>query len=437
MSEFTKFEEEHIVLLALESPDFFYRVASFMKPEYFERPEAEFIMALYREHFEKYEEVPNRDVMENIIHRELTVDDDVTKPVLELLNSNLDPRSVPYTKDLVVEWARKKQLGLLYDPETIAKAKEGDFAYVQQIVDDAAKISDVIIKPFRFFEDVDMLFEVVDRDYFTCGFSRLDKEFHDKGPARREVFTWVAPTGVGKSICLVNTSVANYMQGKNVLHVSLENDERVTGNRYLGCFTELPIVGRVDNKEAMKKKLTKIRGSSESELFVIYFPTDTVNVDAVEIAVKDLDRQYGFKPDVIVLDYLECLLSKNPYKNKDDYTRQKAVAAEFRALVARMNVFGATASQSNRGSVQSGSNSDPAPINLDKLAESYGKAMPMDYVCSINQSMREYDGDGQEENKSHLGRFRLYIAKNRNGRKNVTVNASVNYATMKVKEDNL
>lgn len=321
---------------------------------------------------------------------------------------------------------------MLYDDSIMEKIKGGDFESIEKIFDDASKISDVIIKPFNFFKDVDQLFEVQERDYFTTGFPRIDKEIHDKGPCRREVLSWVAPTGVGKSTVLVNTSVANVMMGRNVLHISLENDEKVTGNRYLGAFSNSPIRTRFDKKDIIKESIRKIKSSISTELYILFFPTDSISVDAIELAMKDLKRQFNFVPDVLCVDYLECLLSRVNSKNKEDYTRQKAVAAEFRSLVAKTNTFGATASQSNRSSV----GGEGGPINLDKLAESYGKAMPLDYILSINQNNDEYSGNNQDgQAQAHIGRFRLFMAKNRNGRKGFTVNSTVNYATMKVLED--
>jgi hypothetical protein len=234
------------------------------------------------------------------------------------------------------------------------------------------------------------------------------------------------------SLVMVNTSIANVMMGRNVLHVSLENDEKVTGNRYLGAFTNSPIRTRIEKKELLKESIRKIRTSTTSDLYILFFPTDTISVDAIEIAVKDLKRQYNFTPDVLCVDYLECLLSRVNSKNKDDYGRQKAVSSEFRALVAKTNTFGVTASQTNRSSV----GGEGGPINLDKLAESFGKSMPLDYCISINQNNEEYTGNNQDGHaQSHVGRFRFFMAKNRNGRKGFVVNSSVNYATMKVMED--
>ena len=246
---------------------------------------------------------------------------------------------------------------------------------------------------------------------------------------------WYYTSGIisHNSILLVNTSIANVLGGKNVLHISLENSEKVTGNRYIGAFTNSVIAKRFDLKEQIKSKMKKIKSTTDSDLFIIYFPTDTVSVNEIEMAMKELYRTYNFKPDVVVVDYLECLLSRNPHMNKDDYKRQKSVSNELRALAATSNICMFSASQTNRAGADAANNNQN--INLDKLAESFGKAMPLDYVVSINQSQSEYKGDEKED--SHMANVRLFIAKNRNGPKFKTVNAVINYATMKTTQEEI
>ncbi len=431
MSEFTKFEEENIILLALESPEFYYRISSFLKPEYFERDECQYLANTLTEFYEKYQIVPTKEVIENHIFKDLSADSEVTDPLLAILAKKFDPRNSPYIRELIINWAKKKQIAMLYDDEVMEKVKNNDFEDVFKIIDEASKIQDTVIKPFRFFKDIDRLFVVEERDYFTTCSPRLDQKFHGKGPARREVLLWVAPTGVGKSIMLVNTGVANLLRGKNVLHITLENSAELTGNRYIGAFTEFNIADRVANKDAIKEVCSKIKMTNDAELMILYFPADSINVDTIEVAIRDLEKHYGFKPDVLLVDYLELLMSKYPARNKEDYTRQKSVSTELCALTAKINTFTASASQTNRAGSKDNTEGD-AVINLDKLAESYGKAMPVDYVVSINQNAQEYQAQGMEN--SHIGRVRFFLAKNRNGPKFDVIDAQINYLNMKAKE---
>ena len=62
---------------------------------------------------------------------------------------------------------------------------------------------------------------------------------------------------------------------------------------------------------------------------------------------------------------------------------------------------------------------------MDKVAESFGKLMPLDYVISINQT----------EDERMDNRARLYIEKNRNGPKSKMVPITINYKTQKMQQE--
>ena len=68
----------------------------------------------------------------------------------------------------------------------------------------------------------------------------------------------------------------------------------------------------------------------------------------------------------------------------------------------------------------------PAIIDLNKVAESFGKTMPVEYVVSLNQTTEEYHANPAV--------IRLWVAKNRNGEKFVNVTTNVNYGRMSIFE---
>ena len=122
------------------------------------------------------------------------------------------------------------------------------------------------------------------------------------------------------------------------------------------------------------------------------------------------------------------MMSRRSYYNKDDYIRQKRVSTELRGLASNEDVLLFTATQTNRELGKKGkgdTDGGGGVIDVNRVAESYGKMMPSDYVVSLNQSPDEYKE----------GRLRFYIAKNRNGPKFKTISAKVNYETMVVHVD--
>lgn len=230
--------------------------------------------------------------------------------------------------------------------------------------------------------------------------------------------------------CITPTGSDPDARGLDTIIVSLEMSDKKISKRQLGILTGIPLndlkARRSDVERAMES-MKKRGGHCE----IIEFPPDEVSVDHIAAAVDQIRRTKGWSPKVIVLDYLDLLMSRVPAYNKDEYLRQKHVATEVRGLAKKLRVPIFTATQTNRSGVQTnGKEKDKGPenIGLNQIAESFGKAMPLDYIISINQTDEERKGAGG------IPRFRFYIIKNRDGRREITIEASINYNNMRVRE---
>lgn len=137
--------------------------------------------------------------------------------------------------------------------------------------------------------------------------------------------------------------------------------------------------------------------------------------------IDDLRKTRSWVPDVVVVDYLELMVSRRQSDNKEDYVKQKACSTQLRGLAQNENVTVYTATQTNR----SGNDADKM-LDVTKISESYGKAMPMDYLVSINQTEDEYN--------EVPARAHIYVAKNRNGPKFISFEVKINYETMRIEE---
>lgn len=431
-SPFGKYEEEAIVALLLDHPEFFSNIANHLSDQLFARVEVKYIVAHVLEYYEKYGTFPTRNILRDRVVRHLTVDDVYVDDVLQIVDKKADPREIPAIKERLLEWARHRAYDLLYSKETIERFNQGDYAYVEEVFEKARRIQDISGKSLWFFQELEKLFVEDDSERFTTSIGLLDTYLNSGGPRRKEMTVIMAPTGVGKSIFLANCAVANSKMGKKVLYITLELSDFMSALRSLGALTDRSMnskEARNANKEAMigMAKLTKQNGAGD--IVIHEFPPDEVNVDAILGLMDNLRRNNNFVPDVIVVDYLELLVSRRDTDNADGYTRQKSVSTQLRGLAIKTNTHVFTATQTNRSG-----NDTSQSIDVTKMAESYGKAMPMDYLISINQTVEEYKDS--EDDGAHPGRAdaRLYIAKNRNGPKFKTIDIQINYRSMNIRQ---
>ena len=424
---FKHFQEEAIISIALDHPDFFYAVAQFIKPEMFSRLEARWVISEILNLYEKFNAIPTRPILREYLEGTLT-EDDPFEDILKLVDRRSDYREVPIVKDLLLKWAKKKAFGMLYKPEAISAYRDGNYEYIENLFNEANKIVDVGDNTgFWFFDNLELLFQPNIVEHRTTGFPRLDRLLNNGGPSPKEVLCWMAPTNVGKSILLCNNAISSLKGigsgghiGQDVLLITFELDAIKTAMRCLASAVNLPIDQLDQHQEIVRRTVRSMSTSYNKKFYIYEMAPDECSVNHIYALLSNLKRTKGWKPDVIIIDYMDLMMSRVKKYNEQEYERQKHVATEIRGLAKNENVLVFTATQTNRGGMDGGL------IDLNKSADSFGKQFPLDYVISLNQCM--------DERKSDPAQLRFFVAKNRNGPKHDTITCEINYKTMVVNE---
>ncbi len=425
--EFGPYQEEAIISLAFDHPEFFLAVGRFVTPELFDRLECRFIIAEILNSYNQYEVLPTRKLLRDVLASKLTTSDPY-ESVFAIIDRPTNHRDVPIIKDTLIKWAKNKAFGLIYSEEAMAAYANEDFGKLQEIINSANRISDFSTQGFWFMSEYQKLFSPSIIEHRTTGFPKLDKLLNNGGPSPKEVCCWMAPTNVGKSIFLCNNAISSLkgmgsggVPGQDVLLVTFELDAIKTAMRCLGATTKLPLHDLVNHQEYITRMMDDLNRVYNKRIFIAEMPPGECSVNHIYALMDNLKRVDGWKPDVVIIDYLDLMVSRHPLHNKDDYTQQKHVATEVRGLAKNENVLVFTATQTNRAGA-----TGEELIDLTKAAESFGKAFPLDYVISLNQS--------KADRLLTPPAIELFICKNRNGPKNETIRCSINYDCMLVLE---
>lgn len=425
VSQFGAYEEEAIISFALDFPDLFIPMIHFIEPNLFTRLEVRFVIAWILKIYKDHDVIPTRQLLRDTIIRHLTVDDPY-KQILSVTDRPSNPREVPIIRNRLIEWAKLKQYGLLYSDEALAAYHKRDFAKLAQIVEDANKIDNARYRGFWFFDKIDELLNPVNQIHYPTGFKKLDVALNDGGPSPGQVLIWLAATNVGKSMMLCNNTVNSITAGLDTLHISFEMTAQDAAKRILSALTSTPLKRLPDPVEhdLVRRKCRGVYATHQAKLAIYEMEPEECSVSTIRSLLDILRKVYGWTPKILVLDYLELMISRQPSHNENDYSRQKHVATEICGLAKSENVLVYSATQTNRSGTDAAVRA--AQADLNKMAESYGKSMPVDYVVSLNQSEDEYNADPPI--------IRMYVAKNRFGPKFLLVSCSAHYCTMKIVE---
>jgi KaiC/GvpD/RAD55 family RecA-like ATPase len=165
----------------------------------------------------------------------------------------------------------------------------------------------------------------------------------------------------GKSLFLQNIARNWTLMGLNVVYVTLELSEDLVGLRFDAMMTEIPtkqVFKNIDNIALRLDMVHKKTGNNytsgkKGSLQIVKMPEAGTTCKSLEAYLKEYEIQKGYKPDALVVDYLDLLHPNNMKISPADlFVKDKYTSEELRALAYQFNVLCVTASQLNRNSVQ-------------------------------------------------------------------------------------
>lgn len=267
-----------------------------------------------------------------------------------------------------------------------------------------------------------MITDEEDKERFVTGLESIDKSINGGGYGRGEIISFVAGSGVGKSVMLACLAATNLLRGKKGVYISLELAEQKVADRMDAILTGFPVQNLYGHRESIFEELANLKGvdyESKMPFVVKQFPAGTATVNTIRAYVSQL-RFHGFDPDFLIVDYVGEMADMPGMKTYE--SREKTVR-DLRALATEENVFVATAMQPNRGSKEVQKNQG-GRLDDEHLADSFGQIRPLDGCFSIMQNDAE----------KLLGIGRMYVIKQRDGQSRFQIFLSFNKENLKITE---
>lgn len=242
------------------------------------------------------------------------------------------------------------------------------------------------------------------------------------GVPRKTLTVPIAPTGVGKSLFMTDWSSYLITEGYNVLYITLELAEeriaeRVDANLMNFTMDEL----KSCPKNTFDNKINTIkRNQNLGILKVNEFPPGTFNANHLRFLLQDYMAKQEFKPDAIMIDYINLMASYRMKDNSNSYSYIKAIAEEIRGVAMESDVAIISPTQTNRDAFGA------SDFGLSEISESAGVAMTADLAFGMISTPELED----------LGHMRIKQLKNRFGdiNKPSSFVVSVNKSKMQIRD---
>ena len=381
---YTKIEK--VILQNLANDDVFMRkVIPFLKRDYFIDNNEKIVYDKIKNFIDEYNVIPTKDALVIAAQNDKSLNEDQYKEVVELIH-DLEPtehnkdwlykETEKFCKDKAIYNAILQSISII-DGRDKARSEDG----IPQLLQDALGVCFDNNVGHDYIESADKRYEFYHRVESRVPF---DLEYFNKitngGMPNKTLNVCLAGTGVGKSLFMCHVAASVLAQGKNVLYITLEMAEERIAERIDANLMNITMDQLKDlPKSIFDNRIEKIRGRTEGTLIIKEYPTTGAHTGHFKALLNELQLKKQFKPDLIVIDYLNICASSR-FKggsNINSYTLIKSIAEELRGLAVEENVPILSATQTTRGGY---GNTD---VELTDTSESFGLPATVDFMFAL------------------------------------------------------
>ena len=362
--------------------DFSHSIMDVIESSYFDNKYFKIIIQMIKEYHVKYESTPTFDTLEQIVKSEIS-QELVAKIVLDTLKQVKDApfEGTSFVQEKALKFCKQQELQKAMD-KSQKIITEGDFeSYdkVEGLIREALQVGEVEKGQTDVFDNLDT---VLDEDYrhpIPMGITGIDKLLKG-GLAKGEIGVILAPTGVGKTTVLCKIANTAFNMGYNVLQIFFEDNPKIIQRKHFTMWTGIEPDNLVLHKDVVMSKITEIKETMKNELILKKLASDSMTMNQIKNQVRKIIAD-GTKIDMILLDYIDCVLPES--SAKDEWKAEGSVMRGFEGMCHELNIAGWTATQGNRSSISS------EVVTTDQMGGSIKKAQVGHVIITVAKSLQQ------------------------------------------------
>ena len=342
-----------LVKCLVEDQHFFIKLYPILDQNAFTYKELRQIVAFMKERYFATESVPTY-VSLKIMANSKIMDDVSRELVIALLSEIRDSKidDILLIEEEAIEFFKQQNLikAIRKAEDIIKKGEHYRYSEIEGFFQDALKVNRIENTSFRLFENIESDLRDDYRHTIPTGATKLDEVLYG-GIGRGELGLIVCPLGVGKTSSTTGFAAhaatykceENNYGGYKVLHIFFEDNDVVIRRKYYGYklnidAEELSKPGIRDYAIAELSKDDEIRRMLTSNIKCCHLETGEVSASDIEIELRKHIAS-GFQPDMVILDYFECLRpEKKSDFNDSEWSREGVSMRKLERLVNKYNI---------------------------------------------------------------------------------------------------
>ena len=348
-----EYMEKCIIKSAFNDKQYSVLISEKFLTDYFDSDAAGTIFWKIKEHINKYNDLPNHEIIVNSIESEES--QNKAKEFLDEINSidfNVDKNynwlfenTNNYLKDKALKHSIMKSIDVI--------EKRQDNQLIRNLVEEALCKDLKVDLGLDYFGELNTrlkrIFEATDLRVPTY-FPYIDEIISNGLPAYT-LSVWAAVTHGGKSLLMANMLARQVLNGHKGVLFTMEMSEDAFAQRFDSIYSYQDI-NKMYIQEKMKRKLiNKLKEVKSTEnrgdIWIKEFPTGKATVNDLRTYLRELALR-GIKPDVIYADYITIMAPTKSKKNKRTDEDVAEIVRDLRALSLEFKAPVVSVAQINR-----------------------------------------------------------------------------------------
>ena len=360
-------EKQRLLLSCLTSNRELYALCSgILKPSYFD-PSLKKTVAFIQNYFKEYKDVPKFQTVRA-----------ETGMVLEDVGT-IERADQAYVATEVEEFCRNRAVteAILAGPGLLEKA---DFGKIMEVLKDAISVGLTKDLGLNYFDDPEeRLRRTLESEArISTGWEDLDEALGG-GISRQELIMFAANSGGGKSMTMLNLARNFLAQGLNGVYISLEMAEGVVSKRMDSMISKVSQQNLLRDMQKVANAITAAADNGMGKFYVKRMPEGRTNINHIRSYLLQLEQSAGFRPDFIVVDYIDIMGTTQSISLDNMFVKDKYVTEEIRSLGFDFDCIMISASQLGRGAI------DAEKLTQAHIQGGISKINTSDYTVAIKQ----------------------------------------------------
>jgi replicative DNA helicase len=372
-----------LIYQLLTDKKFTTNIIDIIDPNYFEDEYLRMVSATIKGAHEKDESVPDFGSLKiRLLER---VNDEIKRSyILEILAKieNVEVNDSPFVQDMAMKFCKQQELKKTIGEisKIIDKGDVENYNVCEDLIRKALEIGNNKDDGINVTDNIDDVLSDDFRDPIPTGISGLD-DYMQGGLSKGELAVILAPFGVGKTTMITKIANSAHNEGHNVLQIFFEDNKKVIQRKHFSCWTNIELNELANNKEIVKEEVIK-RTTDSGTLTLKKFPSDGTTIPKIKQYIRRLIAR-GKKPDLVLLDYIDCVQPTKQFKNEWD--GEGNVMRQFESMLDELDIAGWTAVQGNRSSIGS------EIVEADQIGGSIKKGQIGHFIVSVAKSLDQKD----------------------------------------------